>query len=471
MDVSNRPTLILRYADVGISTYASLRVVGLPERTATWVVEETILLAALEEIAGALPDPRGSESPLDALERALTRGAFTDPESELMLAYRLGVLLIGPEAWQLLDAYADQAPVLHIAPSARLGRIPWGLLARPALRPDVTAMLQARQDAITPDGPQPAVIPWPDGALSVLSSGVRLMELADVLMAVPANIARIRRVNQPRPQGDPLLMLDPRVPGQRADSALGSVLGRPSADTVLSRHYAELMCHRPVLPRVDSAVELFRRTDTDRHWLAAALAQRPGRLVFVGHASVGDSAQHSDPDVGVGHAERAALHLACRSSVPGFADPIGDHRPLTAADLLVAGLTFPTRVALLACASGGDYRFDEATGLVAAMVLGGAELVTATLWSLPTSAGYRRFTDGPHPDPMGAVIVAVDKAHQEIADFDAACAVNRWQRTQLQRWRTGDRLADPVYWAALATFAVGQAGGMHTATEDSSSRR
>ena len=97
--------------------------------------------ASLEEIAGALPDPRGSESPLDALERALTRGAFTDPESELMLAYRLGVLLIGPEAWQLLDAYADQAPVLHIAPSARLGRIPWGLLARPALRPDVTAML------------------------------------------------------------------------------------------------------------------------------------------------------------------------------------------------------------------------------------------------------------------------------------------------------------------------------------------
>ncbi|MEH3129099.1 MAG: CHAT domain-containing protein [Mycolicibacterium neoaurum] len=469
MDVSHRPTLILRYADVGIATYASLRVVGHPERTATWVVEETILLAALEEIAGALPDPRGSESPVDALERALTRGAFTDPESELMLAYRLGVLLIGPEAWQLLDAYADQAPVLHIAPSARLGRIPWGLLARPSLRPDVTAMLQARQDAITPDGPQPAVIPWPGGALSALSSGIRLMELADVLMAVPANIARIRRVNQPRPQGVPLLILDPRVPGQRPDSALGSVLGRPSADTVLSRHYAELMKSRTVLPRVDSAVELFRRTDTDRDWLAVTLAQRPGRLVFVGHASVGDSAQHAD--AGVGHAERAALHLACRSSVPGFANPIGDHRPLTAADLLVADLTFPTRVALLACASGGDYRFDEATGLVAAMVLGGAELVTATLWSLPTSAGYRRFTDGAHSDPMGSVIAAVDTAHQEIADFDAACAVNRWQRTQLQRWRTGDRLAAPVYWAALATFAVGQAGGMHTATEDSSSRR
>ena len=34
-----------------------------------------------------------------------------------------------------------------------------------------------------------------------------------------------------------------------------------------------------------------------------------------------------------------------------------------------ARLPFPPRVALLACASGGDYQFDEATGLVAAMIL------------------------------------------------------------------------------------------------------
>ncbi len=52
MVVTDRPTLILRFADVGIATYASLRVVGQPERTVTWVVEETILLAALEETRG-----------------------------------------------------------------------------------------------------------------------------------------------------------------------------------------------------------------------------------------------------------------------------------------------------------------------------------------------------------------------------------------------------------------------------------
>ena len=70
---------------------------------------------------------------------------------------------------------------------------------------------------------------------------------------------------------------------------------------------------------------------------------------------------------------------------------LADERPLTAADLMSAKLSMPPRIAMVACASGGDYQFDEATGLVAAMILGGAQLVTATLWSLPTAAGYRQF--------------------------------------------------------------------------------
>jgi hypothetical protein len=161
--------------------------------------------------------------------------------------------------------------------------------------------------------------------------------------------------------------------------------------------------------------------------------------------------------------------------MPGLAEPIGDHRPLTAADLMAADLVIPCRVALLACASGGDYRFDEATGLVAAMVLGGAEIVTATLWSLPTTAGYRRFAHPATPaddaDPMGEVIAAVDTAHQQGSVAEAGRAVNRWQRAQMRRWRGGDTSASPVYWAALATFALSQAGGTHTATADSSPRR
>ena len=120
------------------------------------------------------------------------------------------------------------------------------------------------------------------------------------------------------------------------------------------------------------------------------------------------------------------------------------------ADVMARRMPMPPRVALLACASGGDYRFDEATGLVAAMVLSGAQLVTATLWSLPTTAGYRQFVGGA-ADPMADLVIAVDEAH--VHD-EAGCAVNRWQRKLMRRWRSGDVTASPVYWAALATFAV-----------------
>ena len=158
-----------------------------------------------------------------------------------------------------------------------------------------------------------------------------------------------------------------------------------------------------MLPEVDSAVDLFRRADADRTWLAALLKRAPSRLLYVGHASAADRAH--------GYADRAAIHLACTSALPGGAEPVGDHRPLLAADLMSAQLPMPPRVALLACGSGGDYQFDEATGLVAAMVLCGSQLVTATLWSLPTTAGYRRFTSS-IGDPMADVVIAVDAAHQ-----------------------------------------------------------
>ena len=202
----------------------------------------------------------------------------------------------------------------------------------------------------------------------------------------------------------PLLVLDPRVPGQRADSALGSVLGRPSPDTPLGAALRGRLSPRSaVLPAVSAAVELFRRTDADRDWLAAMLAESPSRLLFVGHATAAED----------GRAARIRPRCTWPTSVRS-----------TAAAIMSLRLPMPPRVALMACASGGDYRFDEATGLVAAMVLGGAQLVTATLWSLPTTAGYRQFAGG-DGDPMGDVVVAVDDAHR--AD-EAGRAVNGWQR-------------------------------------------
>lgn len=427
-----RQTLVLRFADVGIATYGSLRVVGEPSRTVTWVIEEPLLLSALTELDAAIPEPRPGESLTDSLTRALSEGPFATPAAELELAYRLGVLLVSDAAWKLLlDCVATPRAAVFVAPSARLARVPWSLLALPAVRPDPAELVAARAGGITFEGSSAAAIPWPADDIGVRTEGHRLMELVDVLMTLPANVVHAARTRSPWSQrvGRPaLLVLDPRVPNQRADSALGSVLGRPNPETPLAAHFQELLGREQVRPVVASAVELFRRSDTDRAWLADELSAEPNRMLFVGHATAAD----------VGRADQAAVHLA-------------DEIPLTAVDIMTLRLEMPPRVALLACASGGDYRFDEATGLVAAMVLGGAELVTATLWTLPTTAGFRRFADTPVGDPMAEVVMAVDDAHQ--AD-DAGCAVNEWQRAQMRRWRDGDTSVSPVYWAALVTFTV-----------------
>lgn len=452
--MTDRPTLVLRYADLGSATYASLRVVGEPSRTVAWVLEEPLLLAALAELAAALPEPHGAEDRHGAIERALSTGPFAGPDTELTLAYMLGVLLVGAAGWQLLAECAAAArPVLFVSPSARLARVPWGLLAIPKSGPSKEELVRARQDAITASGRSAAQIPWRLADIDALTDGHRLMELLDVLMAVPPNIVHSPRTPagwDARRDRPALLVLDPRVPGQRPDSALGSVLGRPSAHTPVARHFAELMRRRPVLPHADTVVELFRRQDADRAWLAGLLAQNPCRLFYVGHASSADD-DDAERD---GRADRAALHLADTAAIPGDANTIGDHRPLTASDLMALRLPMPPRVALLACGSGGDYQFDEATGLVAAMILGGAQLVTATLWSLPTAAAYRRFgaAVAEQADPMADLVAAVDSAHD--AAEHAGCAVNRWQREQLRRWRDGDLTASPLYWAALVTFAV-----------------
>lgn len=430
--LTERPTLVMRFADVGTATYASLRVVGQPTRTVAWVVEEPLVLAALDELGDALPEPKTGETATDALARALGTGPLAQPATELGLAYRLGVLLLSDAAWQLLlECVASPRAVLFVSPSARLATVPWGLLAVPAVRPPADELVRARVAAVTQEGPKAARIPWPPDDVHSLTEGYRLLELVEVLMAVPANIAHGQRSPvtwAERAARPPLLVLDPRVPNQRPDSTLGSVLGRPGPDTVLAQHFGRLAEQTAVWPEVAAAVELFRRTDADWAWLAGRLGDGPSRLLFVGHATAADS----------GRADQAALHVA-------------DERPLTASEVMSLRLAMPPRVALLACASGGDYRFDEATGLVAAIVLGGAQLVTATSWSLPTTAGYRKFAPAPSGDPMAETVIAVDDAHQTT---DAGCAVNAWQRAQLRRWRAGELGASPIYWGALVTFSV-----------------
>ena len=188
------PTLVLRFADVGIATYASLRVVGAPSRTVTWVVEEEVLVEALDRLADALPDPRESETRRDAVDRAITKGPFATPESELAIAGTLGAQLLAAPAWQLLvECVSSPRAVLFVTPSARLARVPWGLLAMPG------------------------------------SEAFRLMELVDVLMAAPPNIVHSSRAParwEDRRDCPPLLVLDPRVPGSTPGLLAGLGVGQ-----------------------------------------------------------------------------------------------------------------------------------------------------------------------------------------------------------------------------------------------------
>src|SRR3954451_23587325 len=183
--LSRRRVLILRFADVGVATYASLRTVGEPSETVTWMIDGTLVGDALDTLGEALPEPVAGESIADAVARALTAGPFAAPQTEAALAERLGSVLLSEPAWRLLVArVSTPRAVLFVSPPARLARVPWGLLALPA-------------------------------ALAA-AEACRLLELVDVLMAIPPNIGNAQR---PRTawaerRGRPaLLILDPRVPG------------------------------------------------------------------------------------------------------------------------------------------------------------------------------------------------------------------------------------------------------------------
>ncbi|WP_208379139.1 CHAT domain-containing protein [Cumulibacter soli] len=442
-----RKTLMLRYADVGVATYGSLRVVDDPDLTITWALDEPLLLAALEELDAVLPEPRGGEALGEAATRAFT--ALKDPRAELTFAYRLGALLIPPDAWRrLYELTDDPRPDLFVVPSARLGAVPWGQLAMPTVVPDFDDLIRARTDASTATGVRPAQIAWPDGDITTLTDGFRLMELVDIGWAVPANVTARRTGVRSKLSGPdrPLLILDPRVPGHRADGPLGSVLGRPRDMSAASRYFAEVLTKYDVRPFVDTAVELFRRRDVNRTWLASELARKPTRLMYVGHAS-GSTALD-----GQSGAEDAAIHLACSNDEEGYADAVDGHRPMQVRDLLELQAPIPPKVALVACASGSDVRYDESAGLVAAFVIGGAELVTATLWSMPTTAGFAAAGGNGELDPMAELVIAVDTAQRTA---DPRRRLNRWQRQQMRAWRNGEPALNPIYWAALANFEVG----------------
>ncbi|SCE42572.1 hypothetical protein GA0115242_13678 [Streptomyces sp. SolWspMP-5a-2] len=404
---------------------------------------------AVAALTSALPggDASGGGG-ADGMRRAFASGAMAAYPSERRLARDLAQALWPPQLTQQIRQVGStlaQRPLIRIQPSPRVAQVPWELLS---------------MDADEENPP----------------ADVRLIDLADVTTTAPASSRRpgagtdqgatVTGPDRPGAGTDQgatgtgpeavVLVLDPKVPGFRADSPLGSVLGRPGSDPGVLEFVRRRMDAGPVLPRISEPAEALRRTDLDREWLGGVLRGGVRRLMYVGHVS-GAPVEH-------GQSEDVTLHLCCDAGTTGLIEPVRGHRPLAAKDLFLGTLPLrpdgvpgaqlwpaPRRVALIGCESGGDLRFAESFGLASAMIHNGADLVTATRWVLPTSFAFHRLAGVPESvRPLTEAVVAVDAAHESE---DPVAALNAWQRTRLTEWRAG-RGADrsPLLWASLTNI-------------------
>lgn len=410
-----------------------------PERE----VDEAVgaLTAALPGGGGGVDGGRGPDGGrgggAEGMRRAFESGALATYEDERRLARVLAEALWPPGLTdQIRQVSAHRGrPLIRLQPSPRVAQVPWELLALDA--PGTT-------------------------------TDTRLLDVADIATTTPASLrgntpnsptapATTGSSTTPATTGSPtILILDPRIPGFRADSALGSVLGPPGTDPAVLALIQDHMDAGPIAPPVSTPAEALRRTDLDRDWLSEVLREGARRLLYVGHVS--------GAPLEAGQSEDVTLHLTCGPETTGLTPPIRTHRPLSAKDLLLGTLPLrpdgvpgahlwpaPPRVALIACESGGDLRFTESFGLATAMIHNGAHLVTATRWSLPTSFAFHSLAAVPTSvRPLTEAVIAVDAAHEHT---DPIRTLTRWQHTQLNHWRTTHSPEHtPLLWASLTNI-------------------
>ncbi|WP_371649383.1 MULTISPECIES: CHAT domain-containing protein [unclassified Streptomyces] len=430
-DLTGRPVVQIRLADAG-DLFMTWTWAGGARGFGTGCGPADEVDRAVRELAAALP---GSGEGAEGMRRAFALGALADPGREHRLARVLAEALWPQGLTEQIRQVAARAgrPLVRIQPSPRVAQVPWELLA--------------------------------------VDDEARLIDLADVVTTAPASLRRQAPAVRPEPEPQldadsdmdagtdaVVLVLDPRIPGFRAESALGSVLGPPGSDPELLSFVQSRVDAGSAVPSVATAAQALRRTDLDRDWLSGVLRKGARRLLYVGHVS-------GAPIEG-GQSEDGALHLSCGTGTTGLAEPLRTHRPLSAKDLLLGTLPLradgepgariwpaPPRVALIGCESGGDLRFAESFGLATAMIHNGAELVTATRWVLPTSFAFHRLAGLPESvRPLSEAIIAVDAAHEHP---DPVHRLGRWQREQLDHWRAGGRIEhSPLLWAAMTCMVV-----------------
>jgi len=432
----SRPTLLYYSEDAG-DVYGFWQWVdGRRSEPRAFRVDRAALDHVLTELRAALPTELPGESVADGIERMRT-GAFSSPAKERALSSRLSDLLMPPDLVRelLAEATATGSPVLvRMLPAPSHAHVPWELL-----------LLRA-------DGP--------DGATGTAAR--RLAEVADVVADPPAGV-HAGRARLPEPWSDQVAarpsihVLDP-APARRR---LGLVLSPAQRDAFAARHPDARAVTARTVTRADLSAHL--RDDPS-----------PSRLFYVGHV------------VGLpSHPGTTSLLLSDDDRAYGVLPAVGGNRLFSALDALEGtlfaaqrvtdedGVVWPTgrrevlggaqiwpmppRVALIACASGGDLGHLEPFGLAIAFINAGAEIVTASRWALPTDRAFREkdsFRPDIDPQPLFDMAVAVDDAH---ATADPVATLAAWQRARIAAWDADDDAPialSPVTWGALTTFAA-----------------
>jgi len=395
-----RPTVQVKYVDTNDGgLWVTWRWEHALDRPRIWGIQPPQVAGALDAFRQALPTPGSGETVRDALRRSWR--VLGDAMRERQVSGALAAALVPAPLGAELDQFLlrGKRPHLRIQASPALAAVPWE-----ALRAD---------------------------------DGGRLVQSCDVSGLLPASVrgSAARLVTPPRPGGTVVATVNPVVPGEI--DGLGPVTRR--SEPLLESMLAALG------DRLRGPAEGPVRSHVNREQLREMLATA-ARYLYVGHARSG------------AYALATSLHLTDGPEAQGRAPLVGGlHRPLTAADIALDGSwVVPSRVALLACASGGDAAYADPAGLVAAFTMRGAEYVTAARWTLPTDAGVEMLATASGPDPdatpaqnLARAVVAVDAAHEST---DPVATLGAWQRDQADAWdRTGDPAYSPVVWAALTT--------------------
>ncbi|WP_206510393.1 CHAT domain-containing protein [Rhodococcus sp. BGS-1C] len=452
MSSAHQPTVLVRVADAG-DTYLSWTWLDTPGSSQAVRLDGTVVKDVVDLLDCALlaPLPVGTdqfESKDAATRRALLTGAFAKPDTERTLSAALTEVMF-PKTLreEIVERSLRHGGVhLRVTPSPRLARVPWELLF------------------VTPDR--------------------RLLDVAMVTLDPPTTVHAERTVLPPawsEVEHLPALhILDPSLPTRAIDHGLGRTLSGIAKNALL----AGLATNAKASSSAVSSSGLNASQTIDRVDLSRELRIPLSRLFYFGHVSSttdepGSASIHLHDTSGASSSDASrwgmaeALRPRTRLGERAPAHP-GDHLPLCALDFLLGTQQctdphvwraygsdkpqsgheiwpIPSRVALIACEGGVDFRSAETFGLVMAMVDSGASLVTTTRWTLPTdhafhtAAGLRKSVV-----PTVELALAVDRSH---ASADPLQSLHRWQQGQLAKWAAGDgNIAhSPLVWASLTT--------------------